>query len=395
MPTITVTGGLGGTPVTLNYAAKDLAYSEAYKLALQVDDTYSNVAAVVYNPSNPYMSGHGGYSIVPDSLSGSGNFIDVRGFGAVTIDNNSGIDDVLGGGRNTNQIVLAADGGLDFRATAGNVTVVAGGGNNLISFNANGGIGNTLNTGINAVYTGDGNDTIWGGAGQTTIAAGGGTNTIYLGAGTTDIISQGMDAIRLGTGTDTINVQTGGSDYIHGGSYAGTGFSLVFHGDTTAGSLSSTVNGGGGRYDINVGAGGGYYRGGSDGGNLIVDSISGHSLIVGGGAGDTLMGMTGDAIRASVGNETLGGAASANTGILYQFYDNKNAQYGYTNVTDHIINFSSTDVIKLIGPDAGAAITLALSTYTVAGGSASFSLEDGTKIVLNGYTGSASTVHFV
>jgi hypothetical protein len=203
-----------------------------------------------------------------------------------------------------------------------------------------------------------------------------------------------MDTIRLGTGTDTVNVQAGGSDYIHGGSYAGKGFSLVFHGDTTAGSMSSTVNGGGGRYDISVGAGGGYYRGGSDGGNLIVDTISGHSLIVGGGAGDTLMGMTGDAIRASVGNETLGGAASANTGILYQFYDSKNAQYGYTNVTDHVINFSSTDVIKLIGPDASAAITLALNTYTVSGGSASFSLEDGTKIVLNGYTGSASSVHF-
>jgi Ca2+-binding RTX toxin-like protein len=379
---VTVTGGEGHPNITLNFAADDSAYKMAEKLALQVDAAYSHKTPVYYDPGTTLVPS-AGYAVVTNKVSDEHKFIDVRGFGAVTIENNNAVDTVLGGGRGFSQVILASDGGLDFSAAAGNVTVVSGGGNNDIDFDRRGGR-DVTDTGSNAVYiSGAGNNTIVGGDGKTTISGGAGHNKIYTLGGTTDVISTGSDLVKMGSGADTINA-TGGSDTVYGGTSTST---LVFFG----GSAASSVFGAMGSITVHGGSGGGFYRGGAAGDNFI-DGGTGSVTILGGGAGDTLLGGTGtgDVLRAGAGNETLGGGDGSTT---FQFYDMKNVG-SMSTVYDHIANFNSSDIIKLIGGGTNAAINYALNTYTVGATSSSFSLEDGTKVILNGYTGPLTHANF-
>jgi Ca2+-binding RTX toxin-like protein len=380
---VTVTGGSGNPVVPLNYAANDLAFQMAEKLALQVDHAYSNATPIFYNPSTTVVPGRG-YAIVTNAVSNESAPIDVRGFGAVTIQNDDAVDTVLGGGRGITQVVLASDGGLDFSAAAGNVTVVSGGGNNEITFDRRHSH-DTTDNGSNAVYiSGAGTNTIVGGDGQTTISAGAGHNTIYTLGGTTDVISTGSDSVTMGSGADTIDATGGGSDTVSGGTYTST---LVFLG----GAHASTVYGGQGSISVTGGSGGGYFVGGAAGDNSIYGG-SGSATVLGGGNGDTLLGGTGtgDVVGAGAGNETLGGGSGS---TQFQFHDMENVGSPDT-VYDTITNFNSSDLIKLIGADTSAAINYALSTYTVGSTSSSFSLEDGTKVVLSGYTGTLTHANF-
>jgi hypothetical protein len=260
---VTITGGLGHPDIKLQYVADDSAFKVAEKLALQVDAAYSHKTPVYYNPETTLVPSYG-YAVVSNAVSDEHKFIDVRGFGAVTIQNDHTVDTVLGGGRGFSQVVIASDGGLNFSSAAGNVTVVSGGGNNFIDFDRRHQY--SEDTGSNAVYlAGAGNNTIIGGKGETTISGGVGKDTIYTG----------------------------------------------------------------------------------------------------GGSGST----------------------------TFQFKDMGNAGSA-TTVYDHITNFNSTDIIKLIGGESIAAINYALNTYTVGAGSSSFSLEDGTKVILNGYTGPLTHANF-
>jgi len=380
---VTVTGGSGNPNILLKYAANDLAFQMAEKLALQVDAAYSHKTPVLYNPGVTPVPASG-YAIVTNAVSDEGKFIDVRGFGAVTIENDDAVDTVLGGGRGFSQVILASDGGLNFSSEAGNVTVVSGGGNNDIDFDRRHGNGGT-DTGNNAIYiSGAGTNTIVGGDGNTTISAGAGHNTIYTQGGTSDVISTGRDEIKMGTGADTIDARGGGSDTVYGGTSTST---LVFFG----GSKVSSVFGAQGSVSVIGGSGGGFFRGGAAGDNFIYGG-SGSTTILGGGAGDTLIGGTGtgDVLRAAAGNETLTGGDGSTT---FQFYDMKNVA-SMSTVYDTITNFNSADIIKLIGVGTEAAINYALNTYTVGSTSSSFSLEDGTKVVLSGYTGPLTHSNF-
>jgi Ca2+-binding RTX toxin-like protein len=379
MVQVTVTGGLNQPNITLQFTADDIAFKAAQKFAQQVTQTYMNTTAVTYNPGVTKVPS-AGYAVVPSSVTSG---IDVRGFGAVTLENNSHRDTVFGGGRGYSQTVLGGMGGMDFSAAAGNVTVVSGGGDNKITFDRTHGH-DAAATGSNAVYlsgTSSDHNTVVGGFGQTTISAGEGHNKIYTIGGTNDVISSGHDYVKMSAGADTINVMSGGTDTVYGGASTST---LVFNG----GSLASSVYGALGSITVMGGSGGGFFRGGKAGDNSI-NGGSGSATILGGGAGDTLIGGTGmnDVLRASAGNESLtGGDGSTN----FQFYDHKNPMG--SGITDTITNFNSSDVIKLLGGGTAAAINYALNTYQVAGGSSSFSLEDGTKVVLAGYTG--PTAHF-
>jgi Ca2+-binding RTX toxin-like protein len=375
MPTVTVTGGSTGSgPISLSFDAKDAAFRTARNLALQVTNRYASTAATYYDPSSPPSSP--GMGLLIDTVGGVS--IDARGYGAV-LEDSSGSTIQGGNGPAGKQIILASDGGLNFRAAAGNETVVAGGGANFIYFQP-GDMGN------NAVYTSTGNDTVYGGDGNTTISAGGGTNTEYLGSGSSMVYVSGTDSVTLGDGSATVDVLAGASAYVHGsGPVTVGGYSLTFIGDTSAGAIGSTVYGGMGRVSIDGGAGGGFFRGGSEGGNYIYGG-SGTVTVQGGGDGDTLIGGTGknDFIRAGFGNETLtGGGAKAIFGV----YDERPGQP--TGSTDTITDFQSGDIIRLIGSGlASQAYQHALSTYTITNGSASFQLLDGTTVVLTGYTGS-------
>jgi Ca2+-binding RTX toxin-like protein len=377
---VTITGGLGHPGVRLQYVADDSAFKVAEKLALQVDAAYSNKTAIYYNPGTTLVPSYG-YAVVTNAVSNEHKFIDVRGFGAVAVQNDHAVDTVLGGGHGVTQVVLASDGGLDFSAASGNVTVVSGGGNNDIDFDRR----HSGATGSDAVYiAGAGSNTITGGNGATTISGGTGSDKIYTGGGTTLVISSGSDVIKMSTGADTISATSGGSDTVYGGTSTST---LVFEG----GAKASSVYGAMGSITVHGGSGGGFFRGGAMGDNLIIGG-SGSSTILGGGAGDSLIGGTGmgDVVRAGAGNETLGGGSGSTT---FQFYDMKNVG-SMSTVYDHITNFNSTDIIKLIGAGSVSAINYALNTYTVGAGASSFSLEDGTKVILNGYTGPLTHSNF-
>jgi Ca2+-binding RTX toxin-like protein len=359
---VTVTGGTGYEAASLNYDAKDIAYAKAEALAATIDNAYAS--AVYYDGTK--LSPQSGYLIIGSQW--ADGTVRARGFGAIVDENNHSASTVVGGGNKAGQIVLAGDGGLTFIALSGNTTVVAGGGDNNISFAGD--------AGTNAVYTSSGNDTIFGGDGRTTISAGGGQNQIYLGAGNTLVKDSGQDTVRLGAGNDTINVLAGGSVLVHGAqAVTGSGFTLTFIGGTNA----STVQAGAGSYDINAGAGGGVFYGGAAGGNSIIGG-AGSVTIVGGGANDTLLGGAGnDLVRAALGNETLGGGAGNNVFDLTIHSLNGIAGNG-TTVT--ITDFNSHDLLNV---GNSAAITYAINTYSVQSGNGTFLLDDGTKVVLQGF----------
>jgi Ca2+-binding RTX toxin-like protein len=387
---VTISGGSGQPPVSLTYDANDAALLNATALAATLSATYPS--PIYYNPQNP-VSGFNGGELIIQQANASGGTIDARGFDAV-IDQNNGVASTVNGGFAANQIVLAGDGGLTFHSFGGNATVVAGGGDNMISFANQGG--------NEVVYTSIGNDTVIAGLGNATISAGAGINKIVLGAGAAQVISTGQDHINLGSGTTTVSAGAGGSDYIVGAqSVSGSGYNLTFVG----GDLASTIKGGAGSYSITGGAGGGWFQGGSAGNNSILGG-AGAVTIFGGGAGDTLFGGSGGGrIFAGAGNETLGGGG-ANTTLFggtgsdsllvgsgdetvraglgsdtIQFTANEGG-YG---VRDVLQDFNSSDVIHLAGFDANA-VNYALSTFKAAGSNGSFKLEDGTTVLLQGVT---------
>jgi len=359
---VTVTGGAGHPPVTLDYTAHDLAFLQANAYASIIDSTYTT--AIYYNPNDASSPASPGYLIIPTKY--ANNIIDARGFGAVVDENNKGPSTILGGSARFGQIVLAGDGGLTYEARQGDNTVVAGGGNNFISF-----LGDK---GANAAYTSTGNDNIVGGDGSTTISAGAGNNKIFLGEGYSLVYSTGRDTVSLSSGgNDTINVLGTGSDVVRGADN-GTGAKLTFIG----GVVASTVRGGAGSDTISGGVGGGVFYGGSGGNNYIVAG-AGSVTIVGGGNGDTLLGgYSSDLIRAGYGNETLGGGGGNNVFDLRMHL----VVHGCAHDVDKITDFTTQDLLNVGGTRA---INYALSTYHVVDGNGTFRLEDGSKVVLNGY----------
>lgn len=367
---VTVTGGVGHNPAILRYSANDLAMKTAIGLAGTIDATYSN--AIYYNPSNPPITPSAGYLIIKDKF--SSNTIDARGFGAI-VDENSGQSTINGGGSRAGQIVLTSNGGLTFTAHSGNTTVVAGGGDNFINFT-----GDTLSS---AAYTSTGNDTIYGGDGNTTISGGSGSNKIVLGAGNSLDYVSGQDTVTLGAGADTIDVLRGGSALVKG--TTGTdSTTLVFVG----GAAASTVLGGAGSYKISGGIGGGLFEGGSAGDNSIAAG-RGAATIVGGGAGDTLLGGNGnDDIKAALGNETLGGGAGHN---LFDLGVHLVVGKAGDGTTDVINDFNTKDLLHVGGV---LATNYALNTYQIINGSGTFLLEDGTKVVLQGFNHHLSGSNF-
>jgi Ca2+-binding RTX toxin-like protein len=387
---VTVTGGAGNSPVSLTYDARDTAFLQAQALAATIDATFSS--ATYYDPHMPHLGATGtGYLIISDSV--ANNRIDVDGFAAV-VDQNNGVTSTVAGAFAGSQVFLAGDGGLTFFGRGASTTVVAGGGNNYVTFRDQ--------AGSDAVYTGTGNDTVVGGSGALTVSAGAGNNVIHAGAGSTAIISTGQDFITLGSGNASVTVGAGGSDYIKGTSvYGGSGYNLTFVG----GDQASTVRAGVGSYSIFGGAGGGVFDGGTSGNNSIIGG-TGAATIFGGGAGDSLLGGNGGGhVVAGSGNETLGGGGantllvggSGSDSILVGSGNetvqagsgSDTIQFGFgiggAGVTDVIRDFSASDLINLSGFDSNA-VNYALSTFTESGHNGSFQLEDGTKVVLIGVT---------
>jgi Ca2+-binding RTX toxin-like protein len=335
---VTVTGGSGNPAVSLHYDTKGLALINAQSLAAVIDSTYTTAT---YDTAKNQVHGStdGGYLIATQ-----GGFkaapVDAQGFGAVVVENNSAAASVSGGGYAGNQIVLAGDGGLTFEAVSGDVTVDTGGGDNDITFGS----------GDDAFYSTDGNNSIAAVGGSDTIYAGTGMNKITLGSGEAYIGSTGSDTIALGSGSASVTVSGSGSDSITGAlSVSGGGYTLSFIGGSA--------------------------------GNNFIEGGSGNVTIQGGGAGDTLAAGTGTSnlIQAGLGNETLYG------GVGHTEFSFTEGMSGGSGATAVIADFNAaTDYLHLAG---GFTSTYALDHTTVADGSTFFTLEDGTKVELLGFTG--------
>lgn len=362
---VTVTGGDGKNALGLNFMASQMVVAEAQALATAINANYSQ--AIYYRPSAPPLTPSAGYLVIKNSV--SANDIQATGFGAIVDQNITGATTIHGGDNAGGQIVLAGNGGLTFDAAHGAVTVAASGGTNDINFR-----GDTASV---AAYTGNGSDTIYGGNGNTVISTSAGTGRIVLGGGASLVQLTGADTISLGAGQDTIDVIGRGSAVVGGASsVAGSGFSLVFIG----GAGSSTVLGGAGSYSVTGGTGGGVFHGGSAGDNSITGG-HGAVTIYGGGAGDTLLGGFGnDFIAAGLGNETLGGGAGAN---VFDLSIHSVEGKGGAGTTDVVLDFRGHDLLDVGGI---ANINYALNTFDASGGIGTFSLLDGTKVVLDGVT---------
>ena len=202
------------------------------------------------------------------------------------------------------------------------------------------GDGDSVGTGDDTVFAGDGNDTIttgggndvaFGERGNDTITAGSGTDTAYGGGGS-DSIDAGADADTVfgGSGADSINANTG-ADLVYGGSNddtieGGEGSDSVFGGsgndvitDTGGAASNDVIFGDSGDDSISAGAGNDIVTGGSgsdtiDGGAGIdtIEGNEGSDSILGGDGNDVLIGDTNDV--ATPGAESLNWTAEGPTG---------------------------------------------------------------------------------
>jgi Ca2+-binding RTX toxin-like protein len=237
---------------------------------------------------------------------------------------------------------------------------------------------------------GGNNDSLYGGAGTTLIEGASGDETLtgaigsytslVAGTGNDYFAIEGTDTVQLSVGAATVTVGSG-SAYVVGDTNSGAiSSSLVFQGGTEA----STVIGGVGSVDISASLGGGYFKGGSSGNNLIygdTQSGAGSVTILGGGAGDYLGGSSGgsDSLVAGAANETLasgtGNATMVGSGAGSDVFNFLQAAAGSTYTVD---GFQSSDYLYYSGSN------LPTGTADV-GGNTTITLADSTKIVLETY----------
>ena len=314
---------------------------------------------------------------------------------------------VVFGSDQANQTILSdVTTNLTFVDPSGSGTVVAGGGTDKILVS-----GSQIDNW--SLYTGGGNDIIAAlGDVNATIGAGGGQNAILLGGGNNLVISTGDDSISGGSGSVTVDASGASSDFVQGESSH-----LLFLG----GSGGATIIGGTGS-DTYFGSGGPtgkqLIEGGSAGGNLLYAG-DGAATLVGGGNNDQLYsyGGSNQLLIAGAGNETLSasfstgndrltagsgsdvliggtgadtfvggsGQSTVTAGTGSDVFAFINHQAGGTELVQGIFDPASIK-IDLEGYGAGA-ISKALASQTVQGGSVTIGLSDGTKVTFQDISG--------
>lgn len=426
MPSVTIPGG--SSPEALTFNSSD-ASAYGQDLAQRISTALQTGSITA---SYTYVSG----SQAPQPISGAGLlFVDTApnqvvqlgtGNAAVIVTNAVGTVSLQGGAAGAT--VLAGNSGLVYTGItpSGTATanIVAGGGDNYISTGP-------VGAGRYAINTGSGADSIAVLAGNATVNAGTGTNLVVLGggpqAGNNLVYSEGYDSIvgnivPGGGGSDTVDIGSGqttinpgSSDFfvfgeqVNGLTYlvgtgsatvaAGLGASTVFGGlagrNLLIGGLASggtTLTGGGdgdqlfavggGKVVANAGSGAhvtisgaggpsallaGYTAGASSASNLFLAGSGNDTLLAGGGA-DTLVGGTGRATMVSgTGRDT------------FQF-DRSNP-----GGTTTVAGFKAGDTLLLNG--FGLTPGTVLASAAVTGGSTVFNLAGGTTVTLAGVTG--------
>jgi Ca2+-binding RTX toxin-like protein len=396
---------VSSSPLTQSYvepAADPFSTPVAPQLYYYGQETLSSGVSV-----GNYLDINTGAGDTPVASVGDGSeYIGLAGAGGESINGGSGSDTVaggFGGGGGTGQLsVINGDGGQDLidvgnaesdvssvgiyanseedlsqaidnansgaatnvqgdlisaYATAGNVTVVGGNGNDLLMTASDGevvaGPGSDTIVGGGSLYTtgtlvgtswsasasgnqltlgdglsllspsgaaysayegsldsfgyalGDSNDTIFGGAGNDVILLSNGNNEVNLGNGDSTVYGgMGSSTIFGGAGNDSI-IGGGGNDYIE----LGGGSDLI-----AGRGGNNTIIGGSGADTIFAGGSGSDWVS-QETGNNYAQAGTGNSLIDGSGGNDTLIGGSGsDTIQAGDGNESIV-AGSGNTSI--------------------------------------------------------------------------------
>lgn len=271
----------------------------------------------------------------------------------------SGADVAVNG---NNMFVGAASGGSQWFVSfgAGDDTVWTNSGNDVISAGA----GNNLiglGGGNNFVLSG-GSDTIIAGAGNNSIVAGNGTSALVFG-------SSGQLVFVGGVGSSATVVGGSGNETLFGGSlgqgtfFVGSGSFLL-----DAGSSSDTVIAGAGSSSVVALA--------ESGGSLTLFSPVAHNTLLAGAGNETL-----NAAGGTAGNDLFAGSGSASMvggagPDVFAFVKSLTAGGGGS---DTIAGWTNNDSLAVLGYGGGGIVS-----QTSVNGSALITLNDGTKITVEG-----------
>ncbi len=396
MPSVTVAGANNQT-VTLNFDSQTnaaLANQLASVITAGVQNGSILPAVDTDGPPPALQPGKTGEFV--QTLTGS--TILPHGYKAFV---NTAPNAVVFGSGDEGEAVLSSIANLDFIATGGSGTVVAGGGNNRVVIPG-------TDAGNWSINTGNGDDQIFAlGGGSDTISAGGGSNKLTLGDGKDFIQSSGNDFIFAGKGQETVTALGNANDFIQGNAS-----NLFFVGASGA----ATIFGGSGSDTYFGGSGPDYVQGGTGGKNFLAGG-SGAATLIGGGDGDTLTAGigSGQLLRAGSGNETLiggigsdtfegggkgsstqifggmgndtfisaGGAATVTAGSASNLFVFTKSNPGGTEVIQGFI--SGLDQIGLEG-FKGNEVAHALKSQKVVDGNDTITLSDNTKVTFVGVT---------
>ncbi|HEY1933151.1 MAG TPA: NF038122 family metalloprotease [Acetobacteraceae bacterium] len=267
----------------------------------------------------------------------------------------------------------------------------------VLAFGASGTLNVEANTG--------GRATVVGGAGTTDVTANG-TALAFAGTGAMDFLG--------GSGNATIVGSAAGNSTLFGGSGHMFGFTRG-NTDYIGGSGSDTILGLGGNLTVQGGSGSGLFFGSSGGGNVMMAG-NGAATIVGGGSGDVLGadGSGSAVVFAGSGAETITGANSSGTNSFVASSGNDVLRAGFGINT--LVDGTGADTMvaggtTLIVLDAGHGANVqvqdfvsgrtfvdlegfgldassnALAGASVANGSETISLSDGTHVTFVNFTG--------
>ncbi len=358
-----------------------------------------NNVIVAGGGSNQILLGSGANQVVSTGTDliagGSGTATISTGANAVTTFLGSGASRYIGG--NGNATVVSTT-GVDTISSAGNAQLWLG-----------------SNIGI---VTSTGADTVIGGTGAATVNAIAGNMFVFAGSGALDF--------RGGSGVSTVLGSANGTATINGGSGAVIALAnatLRFIGGTGAATIAAFAAGS--ALTITGGAGPGIYVGGPAGANSITGG-SGRSTIYGGGSGDVLSAGTGggDVIKAGIGAATISATdtngshalvGGSGPNVILTGNGSANVQVGTGATT--IISGSGLDAfhftagngnnvviqaftpgldfINLLGFPTGEAINAISNHSTIAAGSQTIDLSDGTHITFQGFTGLSAGTNFI
>jgi hypothetical protein len=280
----------------------------------------------------------------PTSLTGHG--------GTELLVGNSGPDTINAGSNGGQSHTGAATSGVP---SGGTTTMI--GGNAANEFIANGG--------SNLIEDGKGANRIYLTGGQDTVVTLGVKDQIHVSA--TDLTVSGTATV-IGKGHDTISLLGSGSKVIEAGSATVTG--------TGRFTFSAEGAGRGSHESVQAGSGRNTLIGGHRT-NVFAAGSGFSSMVAGSGSRDTFIGGSGNSFMDAGGS--AGWLSGGGARVVFQFDSSHGGHFTHT-----IAHFQhGKDHLDLVGYDSAAA----LHSAHVKGGNTILTLDDGTKIILKGFTG--------